>query len=234
MAATRKPTPTSARFTGFPREGLAWFDGLALTQNKEWFQANKQAYEVLWLQPMTALLAELQAPLRKLYGRPVGPPKLFRLHRDVRFSKDKRPYKTHIAGVLPFDGGPPMERPAALYLHLGAEEYYAFGFYVLEPTALRRFRAGVLDEKHGAALQKLVDAAAKAGLEVDAMETLKRPPPGVDKAHPRVELLKRKGLALGSSSIPTTVRFGPELKDWLLAQARVAAPLVKWGFAHGL
>lgn len=234
MAATKKPVTPPPPFRGFPEEGLSWFDGLALAQSREWFQAHRQGYELLWLQPMTALLAELSAPLQRLYRRKLGPPKVFRLNRDVRFSKDKRPYKTHIAGLLPFEGGAPMEGPAALYLHLGAETAYAFGFYTLAPAALQRLRKGVLDAKRGPALQRLVDAAARAGLAVDALEALKRPPPGVAKDHPRVELLKKKGLALGGDSIPPEVRFGPELKVWLLAQAKVAAPVVQWGFTQKL
>lgn len=234
MAATKKSAAPLAPFNGFPKEGLSWFDGLALAQNKDWYQANKQGYELLWLQPMTALLTELAAPLQKLYGKKVGAPRIFRINRDVRFSKDKRPYKTHIAGMLPFEGNGPMEGPAPLYLQLGSEEYYGFGFYFLEGTSLVRLRKAVLDEKKGAALQRLVDAATKAGMGPDAMETLKRPPPGVDKLHPRVELLKRKGLAVGSASIPKKVRFGAGLKDFLLAQAKVAAPIVKWGFGQKL
>jgi uncharacterized protein (TIGR02453 family) len=234
MAASKKPPAPLPPFAGFPKEGLSWFDGLALAQNKEWFQAHRDGYELLWLQPMTALLTELKQPLEKLYGQKLGAPRIFRLNRDVRFSKDKRPYKTNIAGMLPFEGNGPMEGPAPVYLSLGSEEYYGFGFYFLEGSALVRFRKAVLDEKKGAALQKLVDAAVKAGMGPDAMETLKRPPPGVDKAHPRVELLKRKGIAIGSDAIPKKVRFGPGLKHFLLAQAKVAQPVVQWGFEQRL
>lgn len=235
MAASKQTSAPLAPFKGFPKEGISWFDGLALAMNREWFQENKRGYELLWLEPMSALLHELSAPLAKLYGKKLGPPKIFRINRDVRFAKDKRPYKTTIGGMLPFEGsGGPMEGPAALYLQLGTEEYYGFGYYFLEGASLLRLRKAVLDEKKGPALQRLVDVAMKSGLELDAMETLKRPPPGVDKAHPRVELLKPKGLALGSGTIPKKVRFGPELKAFLLAQAKVAAPIVKWGFGQKL
>lgn len=234
--ASKKTPPAAplAPFTGFPRPGIGWFQGLALAQNREWFQAHREGYEQLWLAPMQSLLAELKSPLEKLYGRKLGATKVFRLNRDVRFSKDKSPYKTNIAGLLPFDGFQPMEGPAALYLHLGLEELVAFGFYTLETPSLQRLRKLLLDEKAGPALAKLIAAAGKAGLHPDAMEKLKRPPPGVSADHPRVELLKHKALALSREEVPKSVRFGAGLKAWILEQAKAAAPVVKWGLAQKL
>ena len=221
-------------FDGFPKAGISWFDALALAQNREWFQAHRDGYEQLWLAPMKALLAELKAPLQKVYGRKLGPEKIFRINRDVRFAKDKRPYKTNIAGMIPFEGKGPMEGPAALYLHLGLEEVVAFGFYQLAPASLQRLRKRLIDEKTGAPLAKLMAQARKAGLSPDAMERLKRPPPGVDKEHPRVELLKLKALALSRDDVPKAVRYGPKLKDFLVEQAKAAAPVIKWGLAQKL
>jgi len=227
-------TEVLPRFAGFSKAGISWFDALALSQSREWFQANKAAYETLWLTPMKSLLAELQKPLTKVHGRKVGPAKVFRLNRDVRFSKNKNPYKTNIAAIVPFEGFASMEGPAALYLHLGLEEVVAFGFYLLEPPALQRLRKRIIDEKTGPVVQKLVDVAVKKGLSLDGMEKLKRAPLGVDPAHPRIELLKNKGLAVSRSDIPKSVRYGAGLKEWLLEQAAVAAPLIKWGLAQKL
>src|SRR5690242_14540278 len=101
--------------TGFPKAGVTWVHHLAVAQNREWFQAHRDGYEDLWLTPMKALLDEVHAPLEKLYGQKLGPAKIFRLNRDVRFSKDKSPYKTHVAAMIPFEGFGKMEGPAALY-----------------------------------------------------------------------------------------------------------------------
>ena len=234
--ATKKPKPvvSAGPFTGFPKAGINWFQSLAVAQNREWFQAHKDGYEQLWLAPMSSLLTELRAPLEKLYGRKLGPTKIFRLNRDVRFSKDKSPYKTNIAGLLPFEGFKPMEGPAALYLHLGLEEFVAFGFYMLETPSVLKLRKQLLDEKVGPALAKLFAGAQKVGLEPDGMEKLKRPPPGVSADHPRVELLKQKSLALGRGDIPKSVRFTAGFKAWVLEQAKAAAPVVKWGLAQKL
>lgn len=232
--AQAKPVAPVAPFTGFPKPGISWFQSLAIAQNREWFQANREGYELMWLQPMQSLLAELRAPLEKIYGRKLGATKVFRLNRDVRFAKDKSPYKTHIAGMLPFEGFKPMEGPAALYLHLGLEDFVGFGYYMLEPSSLQRLRKLLIEDKTGVPLAKLMAAAQKGGLGPDAMETLKRPPPEVTPDHPRVELLKRKALALGRSDLPKSARFGAGLKKWLLEQAKAAAPVVKWGLAQKL
>lgn len=221
-------------FQGFAKEGVAWFQALAVAQNREWFQKNRDAYESLWLEPTKALVEDLKAPLAKIYKRPVGAPKLFRLNRDVRFSKDKSPYKTQMAAIVPFDGFATMESPAAFYFHLGLEEVVAFGFYALETPEVKRLRTGLLDEKAGAELQKRVDAAKKVGLAPMAIETLKRVPPGVDPEHARAELLKLKGLALSTSKIPKGVRFKADFKDWVLELAKASAPVVEWGFKHKL
>lgn len=217
-------------FTGFPKEGVSWFQALSIAQNREWFAQNKAAFEALWLEPTKALLAEVKTPLEKIYKRKLGEPKVFRLNRDVRFSKDKSPYKRWMAGMLPFAGFKPMEGPAALYFHLGMDDEVAFGFYVLESPQVKKLRAAILDEKSGRELQKHVDAAKKQGLRVESMEVLKRAPPGVDPNHPRVELLKHKALALGTDAIPKSVRYSAKFKDWVLDEARAAAPVLAWGF----
>lgn len=120
-----------------------------------------------------------------------------------------------------------MEGPAALSVHLGLDEVVACGFSHLEPPQRLRLRKRGLDEQAGGALQQLVDATAKVGLEPDAMETLKRAPLGVDPAHPRIELLKRKGLALSNARIPAKVRHGGRR-----GLARRGAPSSRGGAAH--
>jgi uncharacterized protein (TIGR02453 family) len=221
-------------FTGFPKAGVTWFHHLAVAQNRDWFQAHKDGYEDLWLTPMKALLDEVRSPLETAYGQQLGPSKIFRLNRDVRFSKDKSPYKTHVAAMIPFEGFAKMEGPVALYLHLGLEDVVAFGYYMLEPSSLQRLRKLLIEDKTGRPLAKLISAAEKKGLIPDSFERLKRPPPGVSPDHPRVELLKNKALGLSSKGIPKGVRFSAGFKEWLLDQAKAAAPVVKWGLAQKL
>src|SRR5690242_21898866 len=99
-------TPTvQPKFTGFDKHAMQFWHELAAEMTKEWFTANKQRYETEWVAPMTALLADVQRRLAPAY-KPLklGAPKVMRIYRDVRFSNDKAPYKTHIGAVITVAG----------------------------------------------------------------------------------------------------------------------------------
>src|SRR5690606_32187076 len=218
------------RFTGFADERARFFHALARNQNREWFLAHKHEYEQGWREPMLALLWEVRAKVVRTYGEDVlGEPKVFRIFRDVRFSRDKSPYKAHVAGYLPLvSTGGRVPGPVALYVHLGTDRYVGAGHWMMDAAQLARFRSAVLDERRGAALARIVKRLEKAGFELGSRETLKKVPRGVDPAHPRAELTKRKGLVVGFPPLPPKLIVSPELVDWLAGHARAAAPFVGW------
>jgi uncharacterized protein (TIGR02453 family) len=222
-------TPDSAGFTGFADANARFFRALAKNQNREWFLAHKDEYERGWLQPMKHLLTEVRYTLERGYPCELGEPKVFRIHRDTRFSNDKSPYKTQVAGYVPVAGPRgPMGGPVALYLHLGTETYVGAGHWVMEPAQLARFRAALLDERRGGALARLLTKLEKAGFTAGSREALKKVPRGVDPEHPRAELLKRKGLVIEYPSFDRELIVSRALVDWLVKQSRRAAPLVEW------
>src|SRR5258705_5496274 len=107
-------------FTGFPRDGVKFFRELAARQDREWFKDHKAAYVEKWEAQMKALLDDIGPAISKQYrGVKLLPPKHFRIYRDVRFAKDKSPFKTNVAAMIGFPGGDEEGAPAALYLHLG-------------------------------------------------------------------------------------------------------------------
>ena len=164
-------------FKGWPAEALEFFEGLEADNSKTYWQDHKDVYDRCVRAPMDALLAEL-APA-------YGEGKVFRPYRDVRFSKDKSPYKTNIAATLA--NGP--------YLSLSAEGLSAgAGYYMMEPDQLARYRESVASDKTGRELEEIVAAARKKGLEVNGHDELKTAPKGYPKDHPRIELLRYKGL----------------------------------------
>jgi uncharacterized protein (TIGR02453 family) len=231
----KAPITEPPPFAGFPKQGVSFFQGLAVSQSRDWFQAHKADYESLWRVPMLSLLTGLRGPAEKIYGRKVAPPKIFRINRDVRFSKDKSPYKLHCGGLLGFGEVSSPEGVAGLYVQLGLEEdFVATGFYQLEPDRLALLRKRILDEKSGSKLAKLVAAIEAKGQSVLSGEALKRAPSGVDPDHPRIELLRQKGLAVSFPAIPKAVRHTAGLEKWLLEQLKTAAPVVQWGFDNGL
>jgi uncharacterized protein (TIGR02453 family) len=126
---------------------------------------------------MEELLTELEPEF--------GAGKVFRPYRDVRFSMDKSPYKTAIAATLA-EGG---------YLQLSAEAFgVGCGLYRPEPEQLDRYRKAVADGRSGAALVKIVQQGRAAKLEISGHEELKTAPRGYPKDHPRIDLLRQKGL----------------------------------------
>src|SRR5262245_11385144 len=114
------------RFTGFDKNAMQFWHELAAEMNKEWFTANKERYEHQGVAPMTALLGDVQRRLAPAF-KPLalGAPKVMRIYRDVRFSNDKAPYKTHIGAVITVAGKKVGEGGnAAVYVHLGIEEEF--------------------------------------------------------------------------------------------------------------
>lgn len=225
---------TTSRFTGFPKDAMGFWAELAMHMDKTWFDGAKARYQAQWVAPMTALLDEVAAGLRPVYGRAgLGPPKVMRIHRDVRFSKDKTPYKTHVGAVIPAgepslaDGG-----CAALYVHLGLdEEFVGVGTYQFGPEALARWRAAVAG-RPGASLAAIVADLRAAGFTVGGHDDLKKVPKGFEPDHPRADLLRQRGLTATFPAIPRGLIHKAGFATWLRDHATTAAPLVAWLVKH--
>lgn len=217
-------------FTGFADASGRFFRALAKNQNRDWFLAHKDEYERGWLAPMKALLTELRWTLERSYPCELGEPKVFRIFRDVRFSNDKSPYKTQVAGYLPVAGpsGGRLPGPVALYLHLGIDTYVGAGHWIMEPPTLQRHRAALLDERRGGELARMLSRLEKAGFSVGSHDALKKVPRGVDPEHPRAELLKRKGLVVGYPELDRTLITSRDLVGWIVKHTKRAAPVVEW------
>lgn len=217
-------------FTGFSRTAPAFWHELSVEMNRDWFLANKERYEAEWAHPMLALMTDLRAALAPAY-KPLKltPPKVMRIHRDVRFAKDKAPYKTHIGAVIRVDGPKAAEMGnAAMYIHLGLdEEWVGAGTYFFDAERLAKWRKQVVG-KPGAELAALIAKLRKAGYEVGGHDDYKKVPKGFDPEHPRAELLKMKGLTAGPGEIPRGLLHKPELATWLAKHGKALAPLVRW------
>ena len=165
-------------FRGWPAEALEFYEGLEADNTKTYWQAHKATYDDCVRAPMVALLAELEPEW--------GAGKIFRPYRDVRFSADKTPYKTHMGALL--DGGG--------YVQLGADGLASgCGIWHLDGDGLRRFREAVAADRTVEALVATVADLDRQGIEVISRESLKTVPRGYDRDHPRADLLRNKGLA---------------------------------------
>jgi uncharacterized protein (TIGR02453 family) len=222
----------SEGFSGFADARGAFFKKLARNNDRVWFLEHKAEFEEGWNAPMKVLLAEVKDAIDAAYAHcDLGEPKVFRIFRDVRFSKDKSPYKTHIGGILPLarSGKKVTDLPMALYLQVGAKETFgAAGHYQMEPESLARFRAAVADDARGKELVKILASLARKGFPADAHERFKRVPKGFAPDHPRAELLKRRGLVVEFPALPPALLTQTKLAKWLIAACKTAAPLVEW------
>lgn len=229
-----KPSPSPAPFTGFADASMAFFHALDEQQTRDWFNEHKAEFEAGWSRPMSSLLAGVRDRIAPAYeGLSLREPKVFRLQRDVRFSLDRTPYKTSVSGMISLKGpGTSTDSPAALYLQLGLENLAGAGLYSMMGPTLERYRAAVLDPQSGAALAKITAGLEAQGCSLGAMETLKTAPRGVDKDHPRIELLKRKGLVVMFPAVPIERITAASFVEWVSARAVEAAPLVRWLNQH--
>jgi uncharacterized protein (TIGR02453 family) len=164
-------------FSGWPEAALDFYDDLEMDNSKTFWNAHKDVYQDKVLRPMTELTEELAAEF--------GEPKIFRPYRDVRFSKEKTPYKTNIGAI--FGEG--------CYVQLSAEGLGAgAGMWQLSPDQLTRYREAVADDGPGAELEKVVADLAQTGLAVHGHGVLKSAPRGYSADHPRIALLRYKGI----------------------------------------
>ena len=149
------------QFEGIPPGATRLLVELAHRQDKLWYAEHRGQIETAAHAPLRALMEGAVPGLRKLYPRLELTPKIFRLHRDVRFSRDKSPFKDHAAGVVMVGANKePSSAVGALYLQIGLDEGGAAGLWSMEAEQLARYRKAVLHERHGARLCRLVRAAS--------------------------------------------------------------------------
>jgi uncharacterized protein (TIGR02453 family) len=200
-------------FEGFPDEGLVFYEGLEADNSKTYWTKHKADYEQHVKAPLTALLDELAAEF--------GTPKIFRPYRDVRFSNDKTPYKTHQGAVVHADGA----GTGAWYVQISAEGLHvAGGSWRLESDQVARYRRAVADEVQGPRLQGEVDRLAAAGWSIDG-ERLVRVPSGFDRDGERADLLRHKSLYASRHWEPA---------DWLQERRALEEVRTSWRDLTGL
>ncbi|MDQ2875083.1 MAG: DUF2461 domain-containing protein [Actinomycetota bacterium] len=164
-------------FQGWSAEAIDFYDGLEEDNSKAYWQSRKAVYEQAVLRPMEELLAEVAGQL--------GPGRVFRPYRDIRFSADKSPYKTAMGATV---GGGGYIQFSAAGLAAGR------GMYTMTPDQLQRYRQAVNAEPSGPGIARIVAGVRAAGIEVTGHERLKAGPRGYAKDHPRIDLLCMKGL----------------------------------------
>ncbi|HZX96608.1 MAG TPA: DUF2461 domain-containing protein [Myxococcales bacterium] len=218
-------------FAGFPESGLSFFRGLVENNDRDWFEAHRKTWDEEIVPSMLEWCGALAERLRDVMPRLVFVPRiggsLYRLNRDIRFSRDKSPYKTHVAALL-WDGAEKHDSPV-VYLHVSPEEViFGGGIYLFEEARLDRFRKVLRDDGAAERLDSALAVAKKGGLKPEIADKLQRPARGFDPEGPRAEQSKWKGLTVVKHSKPAGWLHSAEALDRSEAAARAYAPLHEW------
>lgn len=211
--------------TYFTKETMRFLADLRKHNDRAWFADNKDRYEQHVKEPFVEFISDARAPLGKLSPHVVADPRpvggsLFRIYRDVRFSKDKSPYKTHAGAHFRHAAGKDVHAPG-LYLHVEPRScFIAGGMWMPDPKALRKIRDTIVDAPGK------WKAVVRSGLEVEG-ESLTRPPQGYDHSHPFVEDLKKKSF-VASVHLSDAQVCGPTLMQDFIGGCRSMQPLMKF------
>jgi len=221
-----------SEFRGFYRETIAFFRGLKKNNNKEWFEAHREAYEQYVLGPSKAFVSAMGSRLKAISPNIVAVPRInksiFRLNRDTRFSLDKSPYKANLG--LYFWEGPRsrMESPG-FYVHLEPPTFLlGAGYYEFPDWLIERYRSAVLHPELGKDLARILKKIAESSAFEIGGKTLKRVPSGYDSAHPNAPLLQHNGLHAGwETTIPKEL-FTRDLIEYCYRRFKPLGPLHRW------
>ena len=224
------------KFTGFRPAALTFLRGLARNNKREWFEANRQRYETEVKRPLQVLVEEIDARLGEIAPEMVGNPKrsIFRIYRDVRFSKDKSPYKTnaaawfyhrdagHAVGTAAVHGG------AGFYFQIAPGEcIVAGGIWMPPAAALKTLREAIADdhEELRSILRQPAFKRAFGALSDEAV--LKRTPRAFDPEHPAADLLRYKSFTV-SRELSEADMSNAKLPDMIAKQYATMLPFVRW------
>ncbi len=228
MARAKAASPGG--FEGFRPAALDFFRDLAANQDRAWFQANRDSYEREVLAPLRALVAILATELPRRGVKLTADPlkAVFRIHRDVRFSRDKRPYKTHAGAVLSRDGS--KDGFGLFYIHIDPTgSFAATGFYQPDPKALEALRLAMLEEPQR--LRAALSTTFAVGAELMREDPLARLPRGFEHAAGSevADLLKLRHLIV-RLPLSAAALAGPALTATLADFAATALPLLNFGW----
>jgi len=219
----------------FTSAALRFFRGLAAHNEKQWFEAHRAEYETEVREPMRALIDDMDVEFARFAPEIGADPKrsMFRIHRDIRFSKDKSPYKTHAAccfhhrGASRRVGAEANEGSAGFYFHLqpGGKSMLGAGVWMPPRPQLNRLRNAIAEKP--AVFESMTRALPKRFGGLDTYAVLKRMPRGYTDDHPAAKWLRYESFTSGRSLTDAQVTSA-KLAPLLARQFEDLLPLVRW------
>jgi len=221
-------------FSGFPNDTLQFLKDLAANNNREWFKTHEETYHTSVLGPAQAFVITLGERLKTIskgisYDPATnGSGSIMRIYRDIRFSKDKSPYHTHLRITFWEGSSKKTENPGYFFTMDGNEGILYGGLYMFSKELLGTYRQAVLDPGLGKELEAAVDAVRGAGKYEIGGDTYKKVPSGYPAEHPRARYLLHTGLHAASPKIEAKTLSSPALVDVCYEYAQRMAPVHRW------
>jgi uncharacterized protein (TIGR02453 family) len=220
--------PARATFPGFSPDALAFLRSLERNNRREWFQPRKSEYDRLIRQPLEELVEGVNREFERFAPGYITPPSksVFRIYRDTRFAKDKRPYKTHVAAIF-HPQALKKDYGAQFYFHFTAKELLVFaGVYTPERDELLAIRQ-LLAERHEDFRELLSSRKLRSLLGRLQGEKLSRMPAGFPSEHPAGELIRGKQWFL-ESTVPASAVTSPRMLREIVSRFEAARPVVEF------
>ena len=222
-------------FSGFPKETFAFLEGIAAHNEKAWFEAHRDIYEAGYVAPARAFVEALGPRLTKIapgvHYEPRVNGSLSRVNRDIRFSKDKRPYKDHLDIWFWTGEQKGWDCPGFWFRLTAKEVMLGVGMHMFEKEQLESYRHSVVHPRSGKALLAAVGAVRNAGKYEVGGKTRKLMPRGFEADPDRAEYLLYEGLYT-STGLPAKAAAKPDFVDVCLKHYAAAWPIGKWLLAE--
>jgi uncharacterized protein (TIGR02453 family) len=217
--------------SGFPKQTFEFLSGIAAHNEKAWFEANRGLYEAGYVEPAKAFVAELGPRLRALSPTVQFDPKvngsISRINRDIRFSKDKRPYKDHLDLWFWHGDRRGWDMPGFWFRLTAEKVYLGTGMHGLDKDLLERFRQSVIHPRSGKALLVAVAEVKAKGDYAIGEKTRKLMPRGYETDPDRAEYLLYEGLTAGTE-MPASAAAKPDFADRCIEHFTNTWPIARW------
>ena len=220
------------KFEGFFKETIDFFTELKINNDKLWFDLHRGPYEDYVLGAAKSFIVAMGTRLKELSPMIIADPRtnksLFRINRDMRFSKDKSPYKTHM-GIIFWDGDLPRMESSVFYFHLEPPKLMlGVGWYIFPRNTLERYRNALVHPESGGEFSRILQAISQNKDYTMGGKHYKRIPSGFDATHPNAEYLLYNGLYAGTESDIPDKFFSQDLPDYCFQKFKPLTDLHRW------
>lgn len=217
--------------SNFPNCAADFLNKLSRNNNKEWFENHRDDYKSMFLEPAQEFVVEMGEKLQTIRPGIIAIPKIdksiFRLHRDVRFSKDKLPYKTNL-GILFWEGDDKKLESSGFYFHIEPKYFFlGGGTYVFSDNIIKTYREALGDKTAGIQIAAAIKKVKKLGYQIGGQH-FKRLPKGFDADFPNADLLLHNGLYCFYESNDINQLKPKTVVDYCFKHFKAMLPLHSW------